>query len=116
MNAQQLVTAAIADGLNLNLLPNGNLKIAGEEKVYQKWFHQIREQKSEIIPVLGSNQEFESLFSLIAIKAQWKQSDYLAWRNDFELTPEAVLECLRALHRSWTEGRYGWLIESDWVH
>ena len=33
MNAQQLVTAAIADGLNLNLLPNGNLKIAGEEKV-----------------------------------------------------------------------------------
>ena len=74
------------------------------------------EQKSEIIPVLGSNQEFESLFSLIAIKAKWKQSDYLAWRHDFELTPQAVLECLRALHRSWMEGRYGWLIESDWVH
>jgi len=116
MNAQQLVNAAIADGLNLNLLPNGNLKVAGNEQVYQKWVHQIREQKAEIIPVLGSNQEFETLFSLIAVKAKWKQSDYLAWRNDFELTPHSVLDCLKALHRSWTEGRYGWLIESDWVH
>ena len=116
MNAQQLVSAAMDDGLNLNLLPNGNLKIAGQEHIYQKWIHQIREQKAAIVPLLGSKHEFESLFSYIAPKADWTQSDYLAWRNDFELTPQTVLECLRALHRSWTEGRYGWLIRSDWVH
>ena len=33
MNAQQLVTAAIADGLNLNLLPNGNLNVGGEKRL-----------------------------------------------------------------------------------
>jgi len=116
MNAQQLVTAAIADGLNLNLLPNGNLKIAGQEPIYQKWVQQIREQKAEIIPLIGSNQEFELLFKNIAIKTNWKHEEYLAWRNDFELTPQVVLDSLRALHRSWVEGRYGWIIGSDWIH
>lgn len=77
MNVLQIVREAKADGLHLYVLPNGNLRIAGQRQVYQKWNDTIKTYKSRIVSVIAHEvQEFDSLYRFIAKYAGWNDMDY----------------------------------------
>jgi len=117
MDVIELVQQVRADGLHLHVLPNGNLKVSGLEPTCEKWLEQIKANKLHIIPLLTEGlQEFEDLFRFISPLAKWNEKDYQAWLIDYMSTPDEVLRCLRALRCSWKEGRYGYLLSSDWMH
>jgi hypothetical protein len=116
MDVIQLVREAQADGLLLQVLPNGNLKIAGHESTCHKWEKQIKANKSFIIPFLSKDMlEFQSLYNFLASIAGWNDKDYQAWLKDYLSTPDEALRCLRALRCSWKEGRYGCILSNDWA-
>jgi hypothetical protein len=42
--------------------------------------------------------------------------DYQAWQQDLIEMPDETLACLKALKKSWVDGRFGAMINSDWIH
>jgi hypothetical protein len=105
------------DGLAIKLLPNKKIKLIGSEQIYDKWVCAISEHKEAIINLLAiENTEFQSLYDHLAPLCNWTAMDYQAWREDLIQMPTETLNCLKALKKSWAEGRFGIMVDSDWVH
>lgn len=105
------------EGLTLKLLPNRKIKLAGNEVIYRKWASTIAEHKEQIIQVLESeNREFMDLYEYLAPLYKWTAVDYQAWQQDLIQMPAETISCLKALKKSWKEGRFGAMISSDWIH
>jgi hypothetical protein len=117
MNPRKIISMAERDGLTLKLLPNRKIKLAGNEAIYKKWVSTIAEHKEQIIRVLESeNREFNALYEYLAPLCKWTAMDYQAWQQDLIDMPTETLNCLKALKKSWREGRFGVMIKSDWIH
>lgn len=105
------------EGLTLKLLPNRKIKLAGTEASYKKWASTIAEYKEQIILILESeNREFIDLYEYLAPLCKWTAVDYQAWQQDLIEMPTETINCLKALKKSWVEGRFGMMVSSDWVH
>lgn len=117
MNPRKIIAMAEMEGLSIKLLPNKKIKLKGAETIYKKWAQIITEQKDQIIQLLESeNNEFNSLYGYLAPLCKWTAEDYHAWQKDHIEMPSETIGCLRALKKSWDEGRFGLMGESDWVH
>jgi hypothetical protein len=117
MNPRKIIAMAEKEGLTLKLLPNRKIKLAGHEAIYKKWASTIAEHKEQIIRVLESeNREFINLYEYLAPLCKWTAMDYQAWQQDLIEMQNETLDCLKALKRSWAEGRFGAMINSDWIH
>lgn len=105
------------EGLTLKLLPNRKIKLVGNEEIYKKWASTIAEHKEQIIRILEcENREFMDLYEYLAPLCKWTAMDYQAWQQDLIEIPTETLNCLKALKKSWIEGRFGVMINSDWIH
>ena len=51
--------------------------------------------------------EFSELFSNLATKQGWDSGDYGVWREDLRREPKNTIDVLRALSKSWQDGKYG---------
>lgn len=117
MNPRKIIAMAEKEGLTLKLLPNKKIKLAGSEAIYKKWVEAISENKEQIIQILQvENREFDSLYEYLAPLCKWTTLDYQAWREDLNEMPTETIDCLKALKKSWVEGRFGAMINSDWIH
>lgn len=52
MNASTLIQAAMADGLQLDISPDGRLKAKGKDEAVSKWLPIIKECRDEIVRLL----------------------------------------------------------------
>lgn len=117
MNPRKIIAMAEKEGLTLKLMPNRKIKLAGNELIYKKWAGTIAEHKEQIIRVLESeNREFIDLYEYLAPLCKWSAIDCQAWKQDLIEMPDETLACLKALKKSWAEGRFGVMEERDWVH
>ena len=117
MNPRKIIAMAEKEGLTLKLLPNKKIKLVGTKEIYDKWAFTIAEHKEQIIKVLElENREFNALYEYLAQLCKWTAMDYQAWQQDLIEMPNETLDCLKALKKSWAEGRFGAMINSDWVH
>ena len=57
---------------------------------------------------------FGLLYQLLNDKNGWSEDDYQVWFQDLNDDPETTLNCLEALHHSWTDGRHGAMEQKDW--
>ena len=51
--------------------------------------------------------EFVELLSHLATKYEWCNDDYVAWEADLIREPKKTIDVLRAIKRSWDDGKCG---------
>jgi hypothetical protein len=69
---------------------------------------------SKVSPTNMEIAEFEKLFQFLASSNAWGRADYDSWLEDFTIDKKCTLGCLRALKNSWTNNRFGYLVQEDW--
>jgi hypothetical protein len=117
MHPLKLLALAEKDGLTIRLSLDGKLKVTGSSQGFNKWATTIKENKPQLVEVLKrTNPEFNQLYEYLAPLHNWNELDREAWLDDLKKTPDVVINCLKALKRSWDKGRYGAMIQNDWIH
>jgi len=55
MNPAAMIQQAQADGVNLALMPDGNLRISGNKATVRQWLETLRTQKEAIVNTLAAD-------------------------------------------------------------
>ena len=111
MNPVQIVEKANSLGVNLHLIDKHSIRFKGESKSINEVMPLLQAHRAELIQWL----EFCDLYTYLAPKGNWTESDYQEWCKDLTKQPELTMECLRALRHSWDRGGYGCLTQTDWA-
>jgi hypothetical protein len=111
MNPIQILEQAKSLGVSLYLTDKHSIRFKGKSKSIDEVMPLLQAHKAELIQWL----EFCDLYTYLAPKGNWTDSDYQEWCKDLTEQPELTMECLRALRHSWDRGGYGYLTLFDWV-
>jgi hypothetical protein len=106
----QIVEKAKSLGISLYLTDKQSIRFKGESKSINEVMPLLQSHKAQIIEWL----EFCDLYADVAIKSEWEEADRQQWCKDLAEQSELVMECLKALKRSWDRGAKGVITKQDW--
>jgi len=72
--ALAIIEQAVSDGLAVKLLPNGNLKLIGEQETVSRWVPRLRQHKAEIVEALRRKETPQPLAAFCGSACPWLET------------------------------------------